>query len=230
MRWVKIAIYLFTYIVLFYSANWIFISWYESITNMFGAAQTAWQLSNVASIMVEVIAMALVLILFFIPIWWKNWRSSINIHYYVDRAQDAIEGVMQNNNESEDVRKQKLASLLYNWLIYGVILIAYIILLSIISWIPNWLQLLYYLVFSYIVISVVDFLTWIVQKIDLAEWNSSDSDFLSKKNIMTWSIIFFIFLFLYLWTPMVEKLHTETKDLPILNIFDGTRIHVDNVN
>lgn len=227
MKWVKIWIYLFTYIVLLVASKSLIVNSYESIVNMFSHVKSTNELNNITSIIVELLTITVVTILFFLPIWWKeNWRNSINLHYYVDRAYLAIESFFNNTDLSEDIKKQKLTAMLYNLLIYISILIAYLVLIAQIALTSNGLKTILLLLLSYILIQLVDFLTTIVERIDLLENNASDKSYIVKKNIITWVIIIWLYIFLLVWLPIVWYIYNVANDLPIVTIFDWERINM----
>ena len=226
MKWVKIWVYIFTYLVLLFAAKSIFIGVWGSISNMFGSIQTTNELNAITSIIVELLTWTIILILFFIPLGWSQWRKSLNLHYYIDRVYSAIEDFALNNNQNRELKKQRLLSLIYNIFIYWMIMIAYIILLVQIGEIRNWLEILWFLLFTYILISWVDFITSIIMKLDESESDTSNTDYISKKNLITFIMLIVIFSFLYFGIPLVETVYKITFDLPVFSLFDWNRINI----
>lgn len=224
MKWVKIAIYFLIYSFMLYVSKDLFANSFESIKNLNSwYVRTADELYIVFSFFVEILTLAFVIIVFFLPLSWNN-RSVNNINYYLDKVYSSISNIIGNYNMSKEEKTRKWYSLVYDFMIFFWIYVIYIWFLVGITNEENWLVLMIYLMFIYIIVKIINVLTAMVAKLDLSDDRNQNADFLSKKNWLTFISLIIMVIFITTSNYINTSIYDWIKELPVINLFDWDRL------
>lgn len=231
MMWIKWAIYALCYwflLIAFAPVAWNFFTAISDILG--GTTKLDWQLSNITSLMVEGAMVLTMIILFFLPIASRNGKLNSSVNFFADSLAKWLNFLFDWSSASlsQEEKYVKYVSLWYNTLILFVIVLLYFLLIRISNSIANGLQFMYYVFAMWIIVSVINFITSVIENIDEADasWNNQNNerDILSKKNILTFIIIFIMLFFVLYNNSFTSMLYNSTHDIIWFRLFDGSRI------
>lgn len=222
MIWTKQILYWITFFLLGTVSYQLLIKAYTSIMHIGWYVTSSSELNVLISWWLELIISLVVLLTFFIPIG-KDKDDKNNIYYLVDSMANAINSLFTNWNESKEVRNKTWLYFIFNFLAYLSIISTYIYIIFKLSSETNWLKALIILLFTLILVKVMDEITWIIRQIDLQKqdtWNLSN---ISKKNWITWLVIIILFIFAIFFQWIIDFIYWMSNW--ILWFLDASRVN-----